>query len=182
MIAAAMVAMLAIQASSAQSSTARAFELTASAGPSKVIGITGDNLNWGYTAGGALDFRIPDTRFGLRAEASYSSYNFRAGKSLVSDAKFSDLGLNLDLVSWAAEESGSDLRPYITLGPSISRLTSSSTIASSSYAETHAGFNVGLGVDKPIGALALRFDVRFRQLSLNGDTFKAIPITVGLQF
>lgn len=179
-IAAVLAAGFAVRLASAQGSAPNPVAVTAFAGPSKVIGLTGDDLKWGYTAGGALDYRFAEARFGARAEVSYSSYAFNGRSHPGPGAKFTDTGVNLDAVSWAPTENSTDARAYVTLGPSVSRLTSVG--ASSEFTETHYGFNVGLGFDKPVGAFAYRVDVRFRQLSFNGDTFKSIPITVGWQF
>ena len=184
LVLAAFLISVAARSSVAQGATGNPVAVTAFAGPAKVIGITGNDLKWGYVVGGTADYRIPDTRFGARALLSYTSYAFSGKSTPVADAKFTDTGVDIDLISWAPTENSSDARAYLTVGPSASRLTSAGTLAgvSSAFTETHFGFNVGLGFDKPIGAFAYRVDVRFRQLSFRDDTFKTIPISVGLQF
>jgi hypothetical protein len=172
------------QTASAQGPSQATWSGTVFAGPSKAIGISGNDLDWGYVAGASADYRFADSRLGVRVNGLYSSYPVRTITAGVADPKFTDEGLDVDLVSWASSEGGSDLKTSVTIGPSMSRLTSTGTAAgiTASHAETHFGFNIGIGVDVPLGVVALRVNLGLRQISLNGDTFKTVPITLGLRF
>ena len=66
----ALVTMAPFGAARAQISNPLKFTLFGGAG--LPVGDSGDQLNTGYTIGGALDFRVPLSPFGVRGELTYS--------------------------------------------------------------------------------------------------------------
>jgi hypothetical protein len=145
-------------------------------------GTSADALNTGYIVGGAADLHIPLAPIGFRGEVTYASFGAK-GLSSGSSGNGTDLGVNLDAVFGVFNLLVAS--PYLIAGGSYSRLGSSFTsgsISSSSPSENHYGFNAGVGVDLPLGVMAARVDVRYKQINTSGDSFKSIPITFGIRF
>ena len=159
-------------------------KFTVFAGAALPVGDTQDAVKTGYTVGGALDFRVPLSALGLRGEVVYSALDFKGLDGTGVDADFSDLGLNTNVVAWLPVPTLGVIQPYLTAGPSFSRLKASASVAgeSESDSENHWGFNVGGGLQFALGGLGTRLDVRYRRISSEGESFQIIPITFGLTF
>jgi opacity protein-like surface antigen len=157
---------------------------TVFAGAAIPIGSSSDDLNTGYTVGGAVDLRVPATPLGGRLEGSYSRFGAKGLSGTGVSAKGTDLGANLNLVLWMPMSIPSPITPYLTAGPSFSRLEASASQggATLSAAENHWGFNAGGGIDVGLGALAVRIDARYKRISTDSDSFQSIPITFGIRF
>jgi opacity protein-like surface antigen len=143
----------------------------------------------GYTVGAAVDYRVPLTPLGFRAEGNYSSFDAKDTGG-AEDASLSDLGLNANVVFWLPN-AGSPMRAYLTGGPSYSRIkvSASSGSVDLSASDNNWGFNVGGGIDFPLGALSTRLDVRYKRISSDNffgsgetGTVQYIPITFGITF
>lgn len=155
-------------------------------GASVPMGDASDAFNTGYTVGGSMDLRAPVAPFGLRAEVGYGSLGMKGVPSGAS-AKTTDLGGNLNLVTWMPSVI---VAPYITAGASYSRLgvTASDGTTSATVTENHFGFNAGAGLDFPLGPIAARVDIRYKQISLgkdengNSSSIKTVPLTFGIRF
>lgn len=154
------------------------------AGAAIPIGSSSDNINTGYTVYGAADLGIIASPIGFRGELTYSKWGAKglSGTGISADA--SDLGVNANVVLWTTPSSALSPGIYMTAGPSFSHATGSVRSGSTtvSESENHFGFNIGAGVDFPLGTLALRLDARYKQISTDGESFKTIPITVGIRF
>lgn len=167
-----------------QAQISNPLKFTIFAGAALPVGDTQDAVKTGYTVGGALDFRVPLSAIGVRGEVLYSALDAKGLAGTGVDASFSDLGLNANLVAWLPTAPGGTIQPYITAGPSYSRLKASASFAgtSDSESENHWGFNAGGGLQFALGGLGTRLDVRYRRISANGESFQIIPITFGLTF
>ena len=144
-------------------------------------GTTADGLNTGYIVGGAADLHIPLAPIGFRGEVTYASFGAKSLPTGTS-GNATDLGVNLDAVFGVFNLLVAS--PYLIAGGSYSRLGASATSGgvSASQTENHYGFNAGVGVDLPLGVMAARVDVRYKQINTSGDSFKSIPITFGIRF
>ena len=87
--------------------------------------------------------------------------------------------------------SGSPVKAYLTGGPSYShtKVSASSGSLSASVPDNNWGFNVGGGIDLPLGSLSSRIDVRYKRISSDdffgtgeSGTMTYIPITFGISF
>ena len=134
------------------------------------VGDAGDAFNTGYTVGGALDFRVPLSPFGVRGELTYSGFDAK-----VSSANLKDLGVNANLVYWL--QNPTPAKPYIAGGPSWSHQSVEGFDAVNAW-----GFNLGGGLQFGLGDLGTRLDVRYRRISKDGGSFSVIPITFGITF
>jgi opacity protein-like surface antigen len=175
-------------ASVAQAQVSNPLKFTVFAGGALPTGDFKDGANTGYTVGAGLDYRVPLSPFGVRAEGIYSSFGGKDDLGL-EDVDFSDLGLNANAVVWLPN-AGSPMRAYLTGGPSYSRLkvNMSDSGLDLSVSENKWGFNVGGGLDFALGSLSTRLDVRYRRFSATDDesgessAFQYIPITFGITF
>ena len=174
-------------ASVAQAQVSNPLKFTVFAGGALPTGDMKDGANTGYNVGAALDYRVPLSPFGFRAEGIYSSFGGKDDAGL-DDVSLSDLGANANAVVWLPNV-GSPVRAYLTGGPSYSRLKAevSDSGVDLSISENKWGFNVGAGLDFALGALSTRLDVRYRRFSSDDDAgdssaFQYIPITFGITF
>jgi len=144
-------------------------------------GDAGNGLNAGFTAGAALDMHMPATPFGVRAEGSYSRFGLQDLPTGVT-ANTSDVGFNLNAVMTVLNLGL--LKPYITAGPSYSKLklSASDGTNSGSDSQSHWGYNAGGGLDFGLGPIGMRLDVRYKHISVDGGSWTSVPMTVGFRF
>jgi len=169
-------------ASIARAQVANTVKFTVFGGAALPVGDSQDELNTGYTVGGALDLRAPLSPLGFRAELTYSGFDAKGLGGTGVDANLKDLGVNANLVYWVT--SPTPVKPYLTGGPSWSHQSATASGGGStiSGSDNAWGFNLGGGIQFPLGELGTRLDVRYRRLSKNGDSFSVIPITFGITF
>ena len=162
--------------SAARAQVSNPLKFTIFAGAALPVGDTQDAFSTGYTAGAALDLRVPLSPLGFRGEFVYSALD---GKGLLDGDQISDLGANVNAVFWLP--TATPLRPYITGGPSYARLKYTPNVGGS-QSDNDWGFNLGGGLQFALGDLGTRLDVRYRRISQEGGSFSIIPITFGLTF
>ena len=176
-------------ASVAQAQVSNPLKFTVFAGGALPTGDLKDGVNTGYNVGAALDYHVPISPFGVRVEGIYSSFGAKDSGG-ADDADLSDLGLNANLVFWLPN-AGSPVRPYLTGGPSYSKIKVSASVGNvdESISDNNWGFNVGGGLDFALGSLSTRLDVRYKRISSDNffgagesGTVQYIPITFGLTF
>ena len=176
-------------ASIAQAQVSNPLKFTVFAGAALPTGDTKDGVNMGYDVGAALDYHVPLSSFGLRAEGTYASFGAKDSGG-AEDADLSDLGVNANLVFWLPNP-GSPVKAYLTGGPSYSRIkvSASSGNIDASVSDSNWGYNVGGGLDFALGALSTRLDVRYKRVSSDNffdtgekGTVQYIPITFGVTF
>ena len=169
-------------ASIARAQVSNPVKVTIFGGAALPVGDTQDAVETGYTVGGALDVRAPLSPLGFRAELAYSGFDAKGLSGTGVSANLKDLGVNANLVYWLA--SPTPLKPYLTGGPSWSHQTGTISAGGSSDSDSENawGFNLGGGVQFPLGELGTRLDLRYRRLSKNGESFSVIPITFGITF
>jgi opacity protein-like surface antigen len=176
-------------ASVAQAQVSNPLKFTVFAGAALPTGDTKDGVNVGYTLGAALDYHVPLSSIGFRGEGTYTSFGAKDTGG-AEDADLSDLGANANLVFWLPNP-GSPVKAYLTGGPSYSRtkVSVSSGNVDASVTDNNWGFNVGGGLDFPLGTLSTRLDVRYKRISSDNffdtgekGTVQYIPITFGITF
>ena len=104
----------------ARAQVSNPLKFTVFAGAALPVGDTGDSFKTGYDLGGAVDYRVPLSPFGVRGEVLYAAMGAKDTQGL-DDLKVSDLGLNLNAVI-SVPNAGSPVRPYLTGGPSFGRV------------------------------------------------------------
>ena len=181
-LAAALAPLLASSAAAQLLSSPLSF--TVSAGPAIPVGDTSDGLNTGYSIGGAADLRIPLVPIGARLEGTYARYGAKGLSGTGISANGTDLGANMNLVLWIPTAVPLPVHPYLTGGPSYSRLelAANSTGGNLSTKEDHWGFNAGGGMDVWLGLVTLRVDARYKRITTDNDTFQSVPVTLGIRF
>jgi opacity protein-like surface antigen len=157
-------------------------KVTLFAGAAIPTGDDSDEIKTGYTAGLALDFRVPAVPFGVRAEGIFAKFDAKANTADVKGS-IQDIGANLNGVLWFPVPASS-LTPYITAGPSFSRVTGKVTGGGLAFEETvnKWGFNAGGGIEFGLGELGARVDVRYKRISMDDGSYESIPITFGIRF
>ena len=146
------------------------------------IDASSDLVRNGFTAGGAVDFKVPLMPVGVRGEVLYSSFNAAGLSSAGANADVNEFGANLNVVAWIPTPTAGLIRPYVTAGPSYSRLEESPTGGPGSLAVNRWGFNVGAGIQFSLGELGARVDARYRRLNRDPDNFTYVPVTFGITF
>ena len=156
--------------------------ITLFGGAAVPTGDAGDDLNTGFTLGGALDMHLPATPFGARLEGTYARFGVKGLDGTGLTAHASDAGANLNVVMTLVN--AVIFKPYITAGPSYSnlKLSASDGTNSGSDSESHWGYNAGGGIDFGLGPLGARLDVRYKHISANGGSWTSVPLTFGIRF
>lgn len=177
---------LAISASTLSAQAARpttvSFHPSVSAGIAMPTGDTKDGMKTGYTVNGGIDLDM-GMPVAWRAEVGYS--HFEADGI---DGSLSDFSGRANAVF---KIPGAVLTPYFIGGVGMYRVkatvdcsvidpTCSGTDISNS--ENKFGWNVGAGVDLPLGALASRIEARYHSVSMDGGTYTYLPVTFGIRF
>jgi opacity protein-like surface antigen len=175
-------AALLILAGGAQAAQAQVPSVVPSVKPSLYAGLavpTGDfkdGVNSGYTVGGALDLTLPAMPLAWRGELSYTNFGL---KSDVADGSVSDVSGRVNAVIPMHLIVAT---PYIIGGVGYYHVTTDVTNVGSS-SDNKFGYNVGVGVDLPLGTLGARIEARYHHVSMDGGgAYSYIPITFGLRF
>lgn len=175
-------AVLVVLAAGAQTAQAQVPSVVPSVKPSLYAGLavpTGDfknSSNSGYTVGGALDLTLPVMPLAWRGEVSYTNFGIKdafggGSTSDVSGRVNAVLPMHLIVAT-----------PYIIGGVGYYHVTVSPTGLGSS-SQNKFGFNVGAGIDFPLGLLAARVEARYNHVSMDGGgTYSYVPITFGIRF
>jgi opacity protein-like surface antigen len=163
----------AVARASAQGSSAITYNPSVYAGLAFPIGNISTGVNAGYTVGAAVDvgMRMPVS---LRAEASYTKFD--AVEPDVSGRINAVLGVPMAVTG---------LLPYVIGGIGIYRATGNFLDADvgDRITATRFGWNIGAGIDMPMGRVAGQWDVRYHHVSLdNGISYTYVPITFGIRF
>jgi opacity protein-like surface antigen len=119
---------------------------------------------------------------GFRGEVLYSSFDAKDLTVPGGNADATEFGANANVVMWIPVPTAGLVRPYLTAGPSYSRLELSPTGAPGSTTASRWGFNAGGGVQFSLGEMGVRFDARYRRISTDNEAFTYAPVTVGITF
>ena len=151
-------------------------------GPALPIDKTSDLVKTGFNVGGAVDLKLPLMPVGFRGEVIYSSFDANGLSETGANADATEFGANANIVAWIPLPTAGLIRPYVTTGPSYSRLELSPTGGPGSTTANRWGFNAGGGIQFSLGELGARVDARYRRISTEGDSFTYVPVTFGITF
>ena len=151
-------------------------------GPALPIDKTSDLVKTGFNVGGAVDLKLPLMPVGFRGEVIYSSFDANGLSETGANADATEFGANANIVAWIPLPTAGLIRPYLTAGPSYSRLELSPTGGPGSTTANRWGFNAGGGIQFSLGELGARVDARYRRISTEGDSFTYVPVTFGITF
>ena len=151
-------------------------------GPALPIDKTSDLVKTGFNVGGAVDLKLPLMPVGFRGEVIYSSFDANGLSQTGANADATEFGANANIVAWIPLPTAGLIRPYLTAGPSYSRLELSPTGGPGSTTANRWGFNAGGGIQFSLGELGARVDARYRRISTEGDSFTYVPVTFGITF
>lgn len=163
----------------AQAAQAQVPSVVPSVKPSLYAGIalpTGDfktGMNSGYTVGGALDLTLPASPVAFRGEGSYTSFGAKGGGETFSDAS-GRVNIVLPMHMIVAT-------PYVIGGVGYYHVMDNLT-GFPSATTNKFGYNVGAGIDFPLGVMAARVEARYNHVSLDNGSYTYVPITFGLRF
>jgi hypothetical protein len=171
-----------IPAGAAQAQLSNPLKFTLFGGAAIPIDKSADLVKVGFTAGGAVDYKLPLLPFGARAEIIYSSFDGRSVNVTGASADVNEFGGNLNFVSWIPTPTAGLIRPYLTAGPTYARVEENPTGVPGGVSLNRWGFNAGGGIQFTLGGLGARIDARYRRLSREPDDFTYIPVTFGITF
>jgi len=154
------------------------FQPSVFAGVALPTGDFGSGVNTGYTLGAGLDLHTGTAPLSWRADASYSSFGAQGGGATISD--FS--GRANAVLSMPS----TGFSPYAIGGIGIYHVNASVDFGSGfsgSTSENDFGWNIGAGIDFPIGEIAGRLEVRYNSVNLSDNSkYTYVPITFGIRF
>lgn len=164
------VGALALGASSlaAQSAPGPKFSPSIFAGAAIPTGDFADEVKTGYNIGAGLDLSM-GMPLSFRGEVDYSGFSAKVGSG-----NGSVLSGRVDAVVGMASATGPRL--YGIGGVGVYHF------GSDFQSQSKFGWNIGAGVDLPLGTLAARIEARYHAISTEGATASYIPITFGLRF
>ncbi len=139
------------------------------AGAAVPTGDFADGAKTGYNIGGGLDMSM-GMPIGFRADVDYSGFSFKDAVGGGNGNIFSGR-LNATVGT-----SGMGPRFYGIAGGGFYRFSADGS------SDTKFGFNVGAGIDLPLGTLASRIEARYHSISSNGATTSYVPVTFGIRF
>lgn len=152
-----------------------------SAGAAIPTGDLSSGVNTGYTVAGHVGFNFPMSPIGLRGDVGYTSFGAKGGSS----------GDNLH--DWNATAnaifnvpSGMMASPYLLGGVGAYGFGASSNAGngtSVSYNDkTRLGFQVGGGLNLPLGTLNTFVEAKYVHVNGDGGSAAYVPITFGIMF
>jgi opacity protein-like surface antigen len=178
-----MFGIAAVALSLSVSSTAHAqAHFGVSAGISLPQSTFGDDFNSGYNVTGLLQYSMPLSPIGLRAELGYNSFDVKGGGA---KARVLDGAANVILGSPAA----SMFKPYVTagLGAYNTKITfDDASLAGffGSPSQTKLGFNGGVGLSVGLTGFQMQLEARYVYVTADkgNEATKYVPISVGVMF
>jgi opacity protein-like surface antigen len=166
---------------SAQTSTPITFQPSLYAGVALPTGDNSNFLNSGFTIGGGLDLHTMTAPLSWRAEVSYTRFGVQDNGFGVNE-HLSDVSGRANAV---LSVPGMGLSPYLIGGIGAYNVTDTQSdpqFGNTSTSETDFGWNIGAGIDFPIGEIAGRLEVRYHSINMGGGNLTYVPITFGIRF
>jgi hypothetical protein len=163
---AAAVAFAAVALSAADASAQ--VRLSLGAGPSSPMGEHADEhgLESGFHVMLAGELGVPMLPFGVRLDGTFN--------------RFTEDGDNVDVLSGVANALFNipmvGLSPYVLAGGGLFR------IADHGESETRFGLNAGVGARFGVGGLGVFLEARVQEVLGMGDSFRIVPVSIGIRF
>jgi opacity protein-like surface antigen len=154
-----------------------------SAGVSMPQSSFGDAVKSGYNATGMLQFSMPLSPVGIRAEVGYNHFDIKGGGG---SSQILDGAANIVL----SMPTPSTIKPYVTGGLGVYRhkLSFDSSLGgflgTSSASQTKLGFNGGIGVGFGLTGFQTQLEARYVYITADSgdDATKYVPISFGIMF
>jgi hypothetical protein len=156
-------ALLAVGAQSAEAQ----IHFNVNAGAAMPMSNAGEVWNAGIRVGAGLEFRAPLVPVGLRVDGAYD----RLGLKLDGGSKLSILSGTANAVLTLP------VMPIYMVG-GIGMYRSDAGDGTT----TDLGFNVGMGLRLPLPMLSPFVEARLNQINGDGESFRYVPIVVGIRF
>jgi opacity protein-like surface antigen len=181
LIAVAGVALVAAGSGVAGAQTPVTFAPSVNVGVAFPTGDTGDGLNTGFTVGVGLDAHVPTMPVSWRAEAQYTRFGASDDGSNGVDASLSDVSGRINAV---LPLPATGMGPYLIGGIGIYHVkaTASQNNVSISTSDNKFGWNIGAGLDLPLGTFKGRIEARYHSVSMDGGNYTYVPVTIGFRF
>ena len=138
-----------------------------------------DVFDTGWHGGGLLVFNIPVIPVGLRIDAAYHKLDPVDSAASPGDAEIlaatADVTVGFGLLV---------LKPYVVGGVGYYRLdfTDESLPSAFSGTDNETGWNAGAGVSFRIRKVDVFVEARYHSVSTEGESFKFVPVSIGLAF
>ena len=146
-------------------------------------GDLGRGLNLGFRLGGGVAFRPVTIPLGLNVNLAYDRFAgddeiyFGPGGTIQAD----DVSLwsgSADVVWQFPTDPASSVRPFLDGGFGLYRVGE----YAGGESQTKFGFQIGGGVDLPLGGLATFAEAKYVSVFTDGSNSNFIPIVIGLRF
>lgn len=155
------------------------FQFGLKGGLSLPNGTAKDAFDDGYHGGLILSYELPALPLGLRVDGDYHRFDAKEFGGVSGRAEIFDGNANLVLGFKIIA-----VKPYVLAGYGIYdlKITAEAGGISNSTSETKGGWNAGAGVALTFGKVSVFVEGRYHEISLDGGTFKFIPVSVGILF
>jgi opacity protein-like surface antigen len=170
------IAFLVAAAATAQSTSGLHFGVEG--GISNPQGDTKDFFDNGWHGGALVVWNFPVVPVGLRVDASY--HKFDASDPAVGGDAEVIAGTGNVVVGFRAIL----LKPYFVGGVGYYRLDFSDASFPSAFRgkQNETGWNAGAGISISLRKIDLTVEARYHSVDTEGETFKFVPISIGLVF
>ncbi|TVP44019.1 MAG: hypothetical protein EA350_12490 [Gemmatimonadales bacterium] len=169
-IAAASLLVLALGAGSLEAQQ-RGFTVGVSGGAVFPVGDRFEAFETGLQVGGLIETaRLGGLPFGVRGEADYLTF---------SEGDFSSRFISGRVNAVLPFMTAPDARPYFILGAGLYNVDHD---IGPSESENRMGVNAGVGISYAIGGMDTFVEGRFHNVFSDGDSFRFIPLTIGIRF
>ncbi|MEO8349598.1 MAG: outer membrane beta-barrel protein [Acidobacteriota bacterium] len=138
-----------------------------------------DAFDNGWHGGGLLVFNIPVIPVGLRIDAAYHKLDSLASAVSTGDAEILAATANVTVGFRLLV-----LKPYVVGGVGYYRLDFSNESFPSAFSGTNyeTGWNAGAGVSISLRKIDIFIEARYHSVSTDGESFKFVPVSVGIVF
>ncbi len=159
----------------AAASGAAQTSVSAAGGLAVPVGTIASSVNSGYNASVALNSKPPLAAVGLRLEAMFNAFGFKANTSGSTDER-----IMAAMASATLSNPETPLRTFYLVG-GVGAYRTEIIGGGGRRRNNDVGFNVGLGLNLSTGVGAF-VEVRYHHVPSEDATIRFIPITFGLRF
>jgi opacity protein-like surface antigen len=142
-------------------------------------GDAADAFDTGWNGGGLLLFNIPVIPVGLRVDAAYHKLGAADSVVAAGDAEILAATANVTVGFRLLV-----LKPYVVGGVGYYRLDFSDESFPSAFSGTNSetGWNAGAGVSISLRKIDVFVEARYHSVSTDGESFRFVPVSIGLAF
>ena len=143
-------------------------------------GDMGEALNMGFRLGGGLALRSVTLPFGLNVNVAYDRFggDDDIGGTDLSSESLGIFSGSADVVWQFPTDPAASFRPFLDGGVGLYRIGS----YAGGDSQTKFGFQLGGGIDLPLGGLATFVEAKYVSIFTEGENSNYLPIVFGLRF